>query len=115
MRLDGRWTSSLATGGGICAALGAATCCALPLGLLSAGLSASWLSSVTPIFAPYRDVLLWSGIALLGVGALLFGRQIAGRSSCVEEAACGGPLYRGATLFGLLLGVAVALGVIVYG
>jgi len=61
--------------GGIAAAFGVASCCALPILLTAAGLSAAWLGGIAVVTAPYRDLLLWLGTLSLAGGALLLWRM----------------------------------------
>ncbi|MFX8696357.1 hypothetical protein ABTM58_19970, partial [Acinetobacter baumannii] len=68
--------AALLTIGGIAAAFGVASCCALPILLTTAGLSAAWLGGVAELSAPYRTPLLWlGGLCLLGGVFLLLELQ----------------------------------------
>jgi mercuric ion transport protein len=73
----GRETGALLlTVGGLAAAFGAASCCALPMLLASVGLSSAWLLTVAWLAAPHRIALLAAAILLLaGGGGLLFSRR----------------------------------------
>lgn len=60
--------------GGIVAAFGVASCCALPILLTTAGMSTAWLGGIASLAAPYRTMLLClSALSLIG-GAILLGR-----------------------------------------
>lgn len=95
---------SLLTLGGIAAAFGVASCCALPLLLASFGIGAAWLTGVAMAAVPYRSVLLAaSAIALLG-GAVLLWRQQRAAAACVPGGKCTPPIVRVLNLVGLLIG-----------
>jgi mercuric ion transport protein len=49
--------AALLTLGGLAAAFGLASCCALPLLLTTLGLGTAWLSVVAVMAAPHRGVL----------------------------------------------------------
>lgn len=81
----------LLAAGGLAAAIGAASCCALPLLLGSIGLGSAWLVAVAWFAAPHRVALLVIAIVCLvsGGGVLLWRRyRIA---VCAPGAACGRP------------------------
>ncbi len=66
----------LLAAGGLAAAFGAASCCALPLLLASLGLGSAWLVTVAWFAAPYRIALLAVAVACLaGGGGLLLWRR----------------------------------------
>jgi hypothetical protein len=70
----------LFTVGGLAAAFGLASCCALPLLLTTIGVSTAWLGGVGLLAAPHRGVLLVIGaLCLVGGAALLWGRLRAER------------------------------------
>ena len=53
--------------GGLIGALGVASCCGVPLLLLSLGIGGGVVGALTA-FAPYRTFFLWGGVAALGFG-----------------------------------------------
>lgn len=57
--------------GGLAAAFGAASCCALPMLLAGAGIGSAWLIGVALIAAPHRIALLSAAILCLIAGAAL--------------------------------------------
>jgi len=81
----------LLAAGGLAAAFGAASCCALPLLLGSVGLGSAWLVTVAWFAAPHRLALLAVAIASLlsGGGVLLWRRRPA--AMCTPGAACRRP------------------------
>jgi mercuric ion transport protein len=82
----------LATGG-VLGAVGASSCCVLPLAFAAAGISGAWIGALTRL-APFQPAFL--AIAALCIGFGLW--RTHGRNSAVcEEAACGTPASRRAT------------------
>src|SRR5690349_2738419 len=67
--------ATLLAAGGLAAAFGAASCCALPMLLGSLGLAGAWLGSLALLAGPYRLVLLASAVVCLAGGGLLFWRR----------------------------------------
>src|SRR5713101_8687139 len=81
----------LLAAGGLAAAFGAASCCALPLLLGSLGLGSAWLVTVAWFAAPYRVALLAMAVAcLLGGGGVLLWRRHR-IAACAPGATCGPP------------------------
>jgi hypothetical protein len=71
--------ATLLAAGGIAAAFGAASCCALPMLLGSFGLGSAWLIAVAWLAAPHRLALLGLAIVCLGgAGGLLLWRRRCG-------------------------------------
>ena len=96
----------LLAAGGLTAAFGAASCCALPLLLGSLGLGSAWLGTVAWLAAPHRLMLLAVAVLCLvsGGGVFLWRRRIV---SCAPGVACGRPaitaLVTGALSLGAIL------------
>ncbi len=96
--------AALLTLGGIAAAFGVASCCALPIFLTTAGLSAAWLGGVAELAAPYRTLLLcFSALSLIG-GAVLLWRIQRQAITCSADGVCTPPAVRGLLLIGLVAG-----------
>lgn len=96
--------AAILTVGGIAAAFGAASCCALPILLTTAGLSAAWLGGVAALAAPYRTLLLClSALSLAGGAVFLWRIQFAARN-CGPDGSCTPVALRGLLLFGLVVG-----------
>lgn len=114
MRGTQSWWGSLATGGGILASFGAATCCALPLALASVGLGTAWLGSISPFVAPFRTPLLIVAALLLLLGAARLASQVLRARACPTDATCGSPTYRVLTAAGLLVGTTLLAGAVIY-
>lgn len=95
----------LLTLGGLVAAFGVASCCGLPFMLATLGLGTAWLGGFAPFAAPLRPFLLATATLCLTGAAVLLWRQRA--AICVPGAVCTRRAMRGATLIGLLVGVAL--------
>jgi mercuric ion transport protein len=96
--------AALLTLGGLAAAFGLASCCALPLLLTTAGLSTAWLGGVALMAAPHRWPLLLVGALCLSGGAILLWRQQRIAASCGSNGVCTSSAVRALTLVGLLIG-----------
>ncbi|MCE2446693.1 hypothetical protein I8744_27460, partial [Escherichia coli] len=57
----------LAVVGGLLAAVGASSCCILPLVLFSLGVSGAWISNLTAL-ARYQPLFIAAAVAFLGFG-----------------------------------------------
>jgi mercuric ion transport protein len=95
----------LLTLGGLVAAFGVASCCGLPFVLATLGLGTAWLGGFALFAAPLRPFLLAAATLCLAGAAVLLWRQRA--TICVPGAVCTRPAMRGATLIGLLVGLAL--------
>ncbi len=94
--------------GGLAAAFGAASCCALPLLLGSLGLSSAWLVAVAWLAAPHRMALLIAAVVcLLGAGGMFVWRRRA--VACAPDLPCSRPaitvLLMGVLSIGAVLAV----------
>jgi mercuric ion transport protein len=111
-RTPARGTGALLlAAGGLAAAFGAASCCALPLLLGSLGLGTVWLVTVAWFVEPHRLALLAVAIICLGSGgaALLWRRRH--MAACAPDVACGGQVVTALVTCVLSLGaVLVVLG-----
>jgi len=96
--------AAVLTLGGIAAAFGVASCCALPILLTTAGLSAGWLGGIAMAASPYRTPLLWLSALFLIGGAALLWRQQRRAMTCGPDGDCTPPAVRAILLFGLVLG-----------
>ena len=96
--------AGLLTLGGLAAAFGLASCCALPLLLGTLGLGTAWLAGVAVFSVGHRGILLAIGaIGLIG-GAGLLWRQQRAAATCGPDGVCTPPAVRVLTLIGLLIG-----------
>jgi len=94
----------LLTLGGLAAAFGVASCCALPLLLTMIGVSTAWLGGMALLAAPHREVLLFVGALCLFGGAILLWRQQRAAATCGPNGVCTPPVARAIILVGLLIG-----------
>jgi mercuric ion transport protein len=95
----------LLTLGGVVAAFGVASCCGLPFMLATVGLGTAWLGGFALLAAPHRLFLLAAAAGCLASAAVLLWRQRA--AVCASGAVCTRPAIRGATMIGLLVGLAL--------
>jgi len=97
--------AALLTLGGLVAAFGVASCCALPLLFATIGIGAAWLSGVALMAAPHRVLLMIVAGACLFGGAVLLWRQQRAAATCGPNGACTPPVARILTLVGLFVGL----------
>ncbi|MBN9506657.1 MAG: mercuric reductase [Sphingopyxis granuli] len=90
--------------GGIAAAFSVASCCALPVVLMTAGLSAAWLGGIAMVAAPYRVLLLWLSTLSLAGGALLLWRTQRSAIARASDRVCTPGWLRLVLLIGLISG-----------
>jgi mercuric ion transport protein len=91
--------------GAILGALAASTCCALPLLLVSVGISGAWIGTLTRL-APYQPVFVGlAAVCIAGGFWPIYGRD---RPVCANQD-CGMPVPRWATKTALWLGTAIVL------
>ena len=102
-RPKGFGTISLALGG-IASGFLAATCCALPMLLASAGLGSAWLVGIAVPAAPYRLWFVAFGAISLVAGGVLLARQQMRAARCGADGLCVPAALRVVTLVGLLFG-----------
>ena len=98
----------LLAAGGLAAAFGAASCCALPLLLGSVGLGSAWLVTVAWLAAPHRTTLLVAAIVcLLGAGGMFVWRRRV--AACAPGLSCGRPAITALLIGVLSLGAVLAV------
>src|SRR5262249_14920540 len=96
-RTPARDTSALLlAAGGLAAAFGAASCCALPLLFGSFGLGTAWLVTVAWFAAPHRLALLDIAIICLGSGGAVVLWRRRRIAACAPSVACGSPVAHAA-------------------
>ena len=94
--------------GGLAAAFGAASCCALPLLLGSLGLGSAWLVAVAWLAAPHRIALLIAAVVcLLGAGGMFTWHRRA--VVCAPGLPCGRPAITALLMGVLSLGAVLAV------
>lgn len=95
----------LATGG-ILTALGATTCCILPLALTMLGVSGAWMSNLRAL-SPYQPYLL--AISVLAIGYGFYQVYWKPRKLCAEGKVCSRPLGGNIVRMMLWLGAVLVL------
>ena len=101
--------TGLFTVAGLAAAFGVAACCALPLLLISLGLSTAWLGGVASFAEPNRNLLMIFATLALGAGAFFLWRQQRHAARCGPNGICTPPAVRVLTLAGLIVGVVLLI------
>ena len=90
--------------GGLLAAFGVASCCALPIALSLLGVSAASLVGVGYLAAQYQQELFFGAVICLGAAAFIMWRQRRARL-CVPGAACSRPTVDWGSKIALVLAV----------
>ncbi|HET6161293.1 MAG TPA: mercuric transporter MerT family protein [Dongiaceae bacterium] len=101
---DNAKDGALATGS-VLAAIGASSCCVLPLAFAFAGVSGAWIGGLTAL-APYQPIFL--GIGALSVGSGLW-RSYGRKQPACDGPQCGSPSSRRWTKAGLWLGAVLLM------
>jgi mercuric ion transport protein len=98
----------LLAAGGLAAAFGAASCCALPLLLGSLGLGSAWLIGVAWIAAPHRLALLLAAmLCLVGAGGVFAWRRRV--AACTPGMSCRHPATTALLVCIMSLGAVLAV------
>ncbi|WP_424977331.1 mercuric transporter MerT family protein [Leisingera sp. S232] len=85
---DDRKTARLMALGGVLGAIGASTCCIVPLILFSLGVSGAWVGNLTAL-EPYKPIFIVFTLGFLGYGYWMVYRK---PKACAEGEACARPL-----------------------
>ncbi|WP_027260198.1 mercuric transporter MerT family protein [Leisingera aquimarina] len=85
---DDRKTARLVALGGVLGAIGASTCCIMPLILFSLGVSGAWVGNLTAL-EPYKPIFIIFTLGFLGYGYWMVYRK---PKACAEGEACARPL-----------------------
>ncbi len=105
-RIGSDTAKTVLAAGGMLAAFGVASCCALPIALSLLGISAASLVGIGYVAAQYQQELFYVAVACLSTAGLVMWRQ--GQSpACASDAACSHPVARWATLTAFGLGLAL--------
>jgi mercuric ion transport protein len=91
--------------GGVLAAIGASSCCILPLALALAGIGGAWIGTLTAL-SPYQPIFL--GVGAIAVGAGLWRAYGRTRRAC-DGPQCGTARSRRWTRTGLWLAAGLLL------
>lgn len=95
---------SVLAAGGLLAAFGVASCCALPIALSLLGIGAVSLVGVGYLAAQYQQELFYAAAVCLGASAFIMVRQRNARS-CTPGAACANPILDWGSRISLVLAV----------
>lgn len=90
--------------GGLLAAFGVASCCALPMALSLAGISAASLVGVGYLATPYQQELLYAALIFVAATAVILWRQRQARLRA-PGAACARPALDWTTKLALVVAV----------
>lgn len=90
--------TALLSVGGIVAAIGASSCCVIPLALFMLGVSGAWIADLTAL-APYQPIFVALALACVGGGFVLARRNSQG--ACAEGSSCARPASNRVVRFGL--------------
>lgn len=94
-----------ATLAGLLAAIGASSCCVVPLVLFSLGVSGAWIGNLTAL-EPYKPIFILIAFGLLGYGYWQVWRP---KPACDADEACARPLPNYLVLTGLVLATVLVL------
>ena len=94
----------LLAAGGLLAAFGVASCCALPFALSLLGISAASLVGIGYLAAQYQQELFYAAAICLGATAFIMVRQRWTRA-CVPHAACSSPVLDWGSKIAMVLAV----------
>jgi len=78
--------TALFAAGGVLGAIGASSCCIIPLGFISVGMGGAWLGNVVAL-APYQPIFVAIAVACLGAG-FYFAYRKPSTGACDAESAC---------------------------
>ena len=95
--------------GGLLGALGASSCCLLPLVLFGLGVSGAWICNLTQL-APYQPFFMAATIACLGYGYWLVYRS--SKVACAGGEACARPLSNRLVQLGLIVATVLVIAAI---
>lgn len=80
---------ALLAAGGVLTAIGATSCCVLPLVLIALGISGAWIGNLTAL-APYQPYFVAAALAFLALGFARVYRQ--SPANCADGGACARPV-----------------------
>ena len=113
VRAPGEGGAVLLAIGGLAAALGTASCCAVPVLSASLGLGSAWLGSLTLLAWPHRPGLLTAAIVCFAAGVLVLVWHRRTAAACAPGVLCGRPVIRALMTGTLSLGaMLIVLGLI---
>lgn len=96
----------LLAAGGIIAALGASSCCVLPLVLFTLGVSGAWIGNLTAL-APYQPLFVAAALGFLALGFVRVYRRP--EVACTEGSYCARPAASRVAKLGLWVAAGLVL------
>ena len=102
-------SDSLFAAGGLLAALGASSCCILPLVLFSLGVSGAWIGNLTAL-APYQPIFVIAALALIGFGFW----RVYPATACADGSPCARPGLSRISKIGLWMAAVLVLAAITF-
>jgi len=81
--------AALLAAGGVLGAIGASTCCIIPLAFISVGMGGAWLGNVVAL-APYQPIFVAVALACLGAGFYFVHRKPSA-AACEADSVCPPP------------------------
>ncbi len=103
--------TALLSVGGILAAIGASSCCVVPLALFTLGVSGAWIADLTAL-APYQPVFVALALACVGGGFVLARRK--SQAACAEGSYCARPASDRIVRFGLWTAAVLVIVAVVF-
>jgi mercuric ion transport protein len=98
--------NGLLAAGGIVAALGASSCCVVPLVLFMLGISGAWIGNLTAL-APYQPLFVAAAVGFLALGFVrVYGRP---KPACAEGSYCARPASARLAKLGLWAATALVI------
>lgn len=97
-------TKTLFAAGGLLAAFGVASCCALPVALSLLGISAASLLGISYVAAQHQQELFYAAVLLLAGAAFIMWRQRRGMS-CNPGTVCARPVMDRASKIAIMLSI----------
>lgn len=107
----GQGPQKLLVAGGLLAALGASSCCILPLVLFGLGASGAWMANLTAL-APYQPLFVGAALAFIAFGFWRVYRRPA--PTCADGSACATPRSTRMTRIGLWAAAVLVLAAVTF-
>ncbi len=108
---NGAPRTGLLAAGGIAGAIGATSCCILPLGLSVMGVGGAWIANLRAL-APYQPLFVLVAVGFIGAG-FFFTSRLA-NESCADGQACARPLPNALVKSTLWVSALIVLGAITF-
>ena len=103
---DSASTETFAAIGGVIGAILAASCCVVPLVLVTLGVTGAWIGSLT-VLEPYKPIFAVVALGLLGFG--FWHSYFKPRAACKEGSYCAHPKSTRLTRIALWVGTVIVM------